>query len=326
MLSNVEGFSPREALVIEVPDVAMAEGVGVGVAGEDVSGDIPGQRPAAAFPAALDDRQVDRGEVATVVAAGADQQGYEVPCPDRDLVDGIDLRRLAAVHDASGQLPALASPAQLQRPGEAVAAFGMGVDDSRLDPRQAGHRAPPADGDVPGRRGMDGHAPRLHDPGDADLAVRRVGDDARRLGAAPAFDERVSAVTLQTLLEVGFHLDRRVGTDDPQIVQPGRQHLRIQPAVAAELAGVELALVAPGLVRRGEVPRGILERLAFGLEVSQGGLKVAEHDGRTTRGLEPRLLPYHMIMFAAVAGVPGDERDDDVLGARRGAQLDAERL
>ena len=87
--------------------------------------------------------------------------------------------------------------------------------------------------------------------------------------------------------------------------------------LAAELAGVELALVAPGLVRRREVPRGVLERLAFGLEVSQGGLKVAEQEGRTTRRLEPRLLPHHMIMFVAVAGVPGDERDDDVLGARR---------
>ena len=187
MLSKRRGILAREALLVEVPDVAMAEGVRVGIAGEDVSGDVPATatsgRPS---PPLSTDRQVDRGEVATVVAAGADQQGDEVPCPDRDLVDGIDLRRLAAVDAAAGQLPALAAPAQLQRPGEAVAALGMGMGDPRLDPRQAGHRAPPADGHVPGRRGMDGHAPRLHDPGDADLAVRRVGDDARRLRGCPS--------------------------------------------------------------------------------------------------------------------------------------------
>ena len=58
-------------LVVEMPDVAMAERIRMGVAGEEVAGDVGRQVPDPMVPALLADRQVHRGEVARSGRHGA---------------------------------------------------------------------------------------------------------------------------------------------------------------------------------------------------------------------------------------------------------------
>ena len=72
-----------------------------------------------------------------MVAAGTDQQGDEVSGAHRELVDRFDPGGLTAIDLPGSQPPALGVPAQLQGPGQSVAAFGMGVDDAGLEAHQA---------------------------------------------------------------------------------------------------------------------------------------------------------------------------------------------
>ena len=97
-----------------------------------------------------------------VVSAGADHQRDQVARLDPEVVDRIDLGGFAEVDFASREPSTFAPTAQLQRPGDAIAAVGVGVDYLGLDSRSPTHGTAPADGHMLSWRRVNGDAMRLY--------------------------------------------------------------------------------------------------------------------------------------------------------------------
>ena len=125
---------PRRLLLIEVPHVTIPQRIGMRISGKDRAGNIARQGPAPSGVDGLANYQVDRSEVTSmIVSARADHQSDQVARLDAEVFDRLDLGGFAELDFAPRESSTFTPSAQLQRPGHAIAAVGVGVDHLGFD-------------------------------------------------------------------------------------------------------------------------------------------------------------------------------------------------
>src|SRR5262245_53728144 len=127
----------------------------------------------------------------------------------------------------------------------------MGVLYFGLDPHCSRNWTAPTDNGLKLRRWMDRDAVRFHVARNADVLAGGIGDEVRRFGFAPAFDEIIAGSALEGIGEIALDFQRVAGAD-AEIVEPGAQGISVHAMLLRELNDIEFALRRAGLSSSGQ--------------------------------------------------------------------------
>ena len=112
---------------------------------------------------AVAERQIDGSEVADVAAIlRADDQSDDLSGLDTQVLERAEFENLFSLRFAFHEDFADGAATHFERPGDAVAAFGIRVADIAVNTQRAGLFAAPRNDGGTGRRGMRGDSVGLH--------------------------------------------------------------------------------------------------------------------------------------------------------------------
>ena len=218
-LREIECGILRSRLAEEVPRA-------VRISGENVRGNIRRQIPRL-LP--LGQSEIHRCQVARVVpVARADDECHDLIRVDSHILKRAERDRLRSCRNTRSELLGRGTATHFQRPGDTVAALGVGVRDRAGDRELVrGDRAFPGDHGSAIRGGMRGDAVRFHHAGNSHASVRGVRQHTQVLISAPSLDEVVVGRPLQLRRQQRFEFRAAETEVIPPACEEGRIDLRL---------------------------------------------------------------------------------------------------